>query len=100
MVRTTLREAGFNVERRIPMDTRTFGNIGRLFQPAWLLPLILLAPSLRAQEVNPPRGEFEIGARALAGDRSSSQFNEYRDIRPGLFVEQANFDMEHLFHTN
>jgi MtrB/PioB family decaheme-associated outer membrane protein len=62
---------------------------------------LVLMPALYAQEgTTPERGSIEIGIRALAGDRSSSQFNEYRDIRPGLFVSQASLDLEHLFHSN
>ena len=72
---------------------------GRL---ALLSPLALLwQPAIYAQEdVNPQHGSIEIGIRALAGDRSSSQFNEYRDLRPGLFIPQANLDLENIFGSN
>jgi MtrB/PioB family decaheme-associated outer membrane protein len=65
-----------------------------------LLPALALLsmPAVCAQEV-PERGVLEIGVRALAGDRSSSQFDEYRDIRPGLFIRQASVDLEHLFQS-
>jgi MtrB/PioB family decaheme-associated outer membrane protein len=65
-----------------------------------LLPALALLPmpAVYAQEV-PERGVLEIGVRALAGDRSSSQFDEYRDLRPGLFIRQASVDLEHLFQS-
>jgi len=65
-----------------------------------LLPALALLPmpAVYAQEV-PERGVLEIGVRALAGDRSSSQFDEYRDIKPGLFIRQASVDLEHLFQS-
>src|ERR1035438_3885390 len=65
-----------------------------------LLPALALLPmpAAYAQEV-PERGVLEIGVRALAGDRSSSQFDEYRDIRPGLFIRQASFDLEHVLQS-
>src|ERR1035437_6322998 len=65
-----------------------------------LLPALALLPmpAVYAQEV-PERGVLEIGVRALAGDRSSSQFDEYRDIKPGLFIRQASEDLEHLFQS-
>ena len=82
------------------MDTRTIKKPGRLLQPVLLLPLILLKPALYAQDANPSIGDVEIGLRTLAGDRSSSQFNEYRDITPGLYIQRASLDLEHLFQTN
>src|ERR1035437_7923699 len=65
-----------------------------------LLPALALLPmpAVYAQEV-PERGVLEIGVRALAGDRSSSQFDEYRDIKPGLFIRQASVDLEQLFQS-
>src|SRR5579872_5675807 len=78
------------LERRIPSRLALLPSLS-----------LLLLPALCAQEsTTPERGSIEIGIRALAGDRSSSQFNEYRDIRPGLFVNQADLDLEHLFHSN
>ena len=78
------------------MNIRNIRTIGRL---VLLLPLILPKPTLHAQE-GARRGNIEIGVRALAGDRSSSQFNEYRDLTPGLYVQQAGLDLESLFQTN
>src|SRR5450759_399199 len=72
-------------------------TLGRLA----LLPALALLPmpAVYAQEA-PQRGVLEIGVRALAGDRSSSQFNEYRDLRPGLFIRQASLDLENLGQAN
>jgi MtrB/PioB family decaheme-associated outer membrane protein len=72
-------------------------NFGRLA----LLPALALAlgPSLFAQETEQKRGMVEIGVRALAGDRDSSQFDRYRDLTPGLYVQQASLDLDHLFHS-
>lgn len=81
------------------MNTRNIRTFGRLFQPVLLLPLLLPRPTLHAQEGTPPRGEVEIGVRTLAGDRNSSQFNEYRDLAPGLYIQRADLDLEHLFRT-
>src|ERR1051326_2226325 len=81
------------------MDTRTIRILGRLFQPVLLLPLLLPRPDLHAQEGAPPRGDLEIGVRALAGNRNSSQFNEYRDLTPGLYIRRADLDLEHLLGT-
>lgn len=66
-----------------------------------LLPALalVLQPAVYAQET-PQHGFIEIGIRALAGDRSSSQFDEYRDIRPGLFIREADVDLDHLLHSN
>ncbi|MBZ5622763.1 MAG: MtrB/PioB family decaheme-associated outer membrane protein [Acidobacteriia bacterium] len=82
------------------MDTRNIRILGRLFQPVLLLPLLLPRPALHAQEGGPPRGDVEIGIRTLAGDRNSSQFNEYRDLTPGLYIQRADVDLEHLLQTN
>src|ERR1019366_7880863 len=66
-----------------------------------LLALVLaLNPALRAQDDTPKNGVLEIGVRGLAGDRASSQFNEYRDIQPVLFVQLFQTDLEHLFGRN
>ena len=60
---------------------------------------LVLKPAIYAQEGTPQRGMVEIGVRALAGDRNSSQFNEYRDLSPGLFIRQASLDLENLFQS-
>ena len=39
-------------------------------------------------------GEIEAGVRFLAGDRSSSKFEEYREINRGLFLEDLSLDIE------
>ncbi len=66
-----------------------------------LLSALALAtmPATYAQETAPQHGSVEIGVRGLAGDRDSSRFNEYRDLRPGLFIRQASLDMDHLFQS-
>jgi MtrB/PioB family decaheme-associated outer membrane protein len=81
------------------MDTRNIRIIGRLFHPVLLLAMLLPGPALHAQEGNPPKGDVEIGVRTLAGDRTSSQFNEYRDLTPGLYIQRADLDLEDLFQT-
>lgn len=53
----------------------------------WLLALAgccaaLLAAPARAELVE---AELRLGGRAITGDTSSSKFDEYRDLRPGLF---------------
>lgn len=65
------------------------------------LAALVLASAIYAQEGAQNRsGMVEIGVRALAGDRGSSQFNEYRDISPGLFIRGASLDLDHLFQSN
>jgi hypothetical protein len=63
-------------------------------------PLLALAflwkPTLYAQEEGPQNGILEAGVRALAGDHTSSKFNEYRDLRPGAFVRQFNVNLPSL----
>jgi MtrB/PioB family decaheme-associated outer membrane protein len=56
-----------------------------------------MTPAIHAQETPPEHGVFELGVRGLAVDRNSSRFDEYRDLRPGLFIRQAGVDLEHLF---
>src|ERR1035437_4450622 len=68
-----------------------FGSV--MFLPLALLP----QPALYAQDQGPQNGDVEIGVRALAGNRSSSQFNEYTDIRPGFFIQRANINLNDLF---
>src|ERR1035438_3833992 len=78
--------------------TRIFG---RRFQPILLLPLaLLLKPVLHAQETGPEHGNLEIGVRALAGDDDSSEFNQYRDLHPGFFVQEFQTGLDHLFQGN
>ena len=73
--------------------------LGRRFQPILLLPIVLLLkPVLHAQETSPERGNLEIGVRALAGDHDSSQFNEYRDLHSGFFVQDFQASLDHLLH--
>ncbi len=68
------------------------------FVPALAL---FTGPALHAQEGgSPPSGTIEIGFRTLAGNRNSSQFDEYRDLRPGVYIQQASLDLEHLFHSD
>ena len=66
-----------------------------------LIPALALAiqPAVYAQDGEPDHGSVEIGVRGLAGNRSSSQFDEYRDLAPGLFIRQANLDLENLFQS-
>jgi MtrB/PioB family decaheme-associated outer membrane protein len=63
------------------------------FPPAMLLPLVLAS----AQDQGPQNGDVAIGVRGLAGNRSSSQFNEYTDIVPGFFLQRANLNLNDLF---
>jgi len=66
-----------------------------------LLPIaVLLSPVLLAQETAPPHGELEIGVRALAGDHNSSQFDEYRDIHSGIFLQGFQTSLDRLFQKN
>jgi len=71
---------------------------GGLFRPAMVLSLALTSlPALYAQDDTPQHGSAEFGARGLAGDRSSSQFNEYRDIVPGFFLQRGSVYLDDLF---
>lgn len=75
--------------------------LGRQLQPALLLPFaLLLRPAVHAQDKGPERGNIEIGVRALAGDHNSSQFDEYRDLRPGLVIQEFQASLDHLFQKN
>ena len=93
------------------MKKQNLTGCGRTFR-LLVIPgsLLLLMPFfLRAQSDNgsepPPEnapaihGYFEIGVRGLAGDHNSAQFNEYRDIHPGLFMQSSGFTMENLGGT-
>jgi hypothetical protein len=75
-------------------NRRTFGRLA-------LIPALALAlgPVLTAQETEQKRAFVEIGFRTLAGDRDSSQFDRYRDITPGLYIQQASLDLDHLFNS-
>ncbi len=63
------------------------------------LVLMALGVPLCGQETA-QRGMIEVGFRGVAGNHDSAQFDEYRDLRPGLFIQQASVDLEHLFQTN
>src|ERR1035437_1285166 len=83
------------------MNLRRTRILGRRFQPILLLPFaLLLKPVLHAQETGPERGNAEIGVRALAGNHDSSQFNQYRDLHPGFFLQDFQTSLDHLFHGN
>ncbi len=73
-------------------------RVGRL---ALLLPFVLvLRPAANAQEKPTERMDVEIGVRALAGDRTSAQFDEYRDLHPGVYVRGFQAGLDHLFGRN
>ena len=58
---------------------------------------ILLPLAAFAQDDGPQNGRVVVGVRALTGNWSSSQFNEYRDIRPGFFIQRGDFSLNDLF---
>lgn len=71
---------------------------GCALRPAILLAFAILPqPAVYAQDDGPQNGDVEFGVRALAGDRSSSQFNQYRDIRPGFFIQRSDINLSDLF---
>jgi len=71
------------------METPRIKIAGRAARRSALLALVFLwKPALYAQNEGPQNGILEIGARALAGDRASSQFDEYRTLLPGFFVQR------------
>src|SRR5512146_2754870 len=76
----------------------------RLFDRFALLPALAVAlvPAVCGQESGSvqPRGMVEIGVRGLAGDRDSAQFYGYRDLAPGVYIEQGTLDLDHLFSSN
>ena len=62
--------------------------------------LLALVPALYGQEdTGQQRAFVEIGVRGIAGNRDSAQFYGYRDIAPGVFIQQASLDLEHLFQS-
>jgi MtrB/PioB family decaheme-associated outer membrane protein len=79
------------------METRKMKIFGCVFQPALILLVLLLQPALYAQDEDPKHGSLEIGVRALVGDHGSSQFNEYRDLTPGFFVQRFEANLADLF---
>lgn len=62
---------------------------------------LLAAPVLLAQseEESQIHGFITFGVQGLAGDHSSAQFNEYRDIHPGLFIQSSGFSADHIWGT-
>ena len=61
----------------------------------WLTPNRLCAQAGEGE-----RGQIEIGIRRLWGDRSSSQFNAYRDIPQGLFIRYSEVNLNNLLHNS
>jgi MtrB/PioB family decaheme-associated outer membrane protein len=57
---------------------------------------LLLQGILCAQSEGSPAGVLEVGVRTLAGDRESSKLDEYRDLRPGLFMRRFNVNLPGL----
>jgi MtrB/PioB family decaheme-associated outer membrane protein len=83
------------------MEMREMRMFGWLPRAVLLLPLsLLLRPALHAQDGMTESGSVEAGVRALAGNRDSSQFNEYRDLRPGVFLKLFDLRLDHLFRKN
>src|ERR1019366_998465 len=89
--------------REVPAGMRKGNRImntsGSTFRFALLMACaFMLAPALNAQEDAPQQGYVEIGVRAMGGNWASSQFNEYRDIRPGFFIQGSGINLGDLFN--
>lgn len=44
-------------------------------------------------------GDFDVGVRGLFGDRSSSKFNEYRDVHSGLYLDRFFLELNNPAET-
>ena len=73
-----------------------------------MLALLSVPVALQCQEQQPERGVVEVGVRGIWGDvygrpdlpfnplLKTSKYNEYRDIRDGLFLRRLHLDFEDL----
>ena len=69
----------------------------RLAGMATLVVLGLLPKGvLYAQDERVERGRIEVGIRQIAGERSSSKFEEYRQIRRGFFLQSFRLNLDNL----
>jgi MtrB/PioB family decaheme-associated outer membrane protein len=77
-----------------------------------LLVVIFAAPSLFSQEEPTDRGFVEFGGRYVWGEVygrpdllpfqppiNTSKFNEYRDLRSGVFIRRMNLKLDNLFDS-
>ena len=72
----------------------------RWFVSLAILPVVFLPRKMAyAQGEEGERGRIEFGIRQLYGDRSSSKFNEYRDIPQGFFIQNFETDLHNLFNN-
>ena len=74
---------------------RCFASFATLLVAVWFTP-----GKLRAQAGEGERGHIEIGIRQLYGDRGSSKFNEYRDLRRGFFIRSAEVNLGNLLNDS
>ncbi len=82
------------------MSSRDKRTAGRRVRLVLLLAVVLLPGPAVGQEQGAKSVDLEIGVRALAGDHNSSQFDEYRDLRPGLFIQGFQSSLDHLFQKH
>ncbi|MBI1956442.1 MAG: MtrB/PioB family outer membrane beta-barrel protein, partial [Acidobacteria bacterium] len=77
----------------------------RWFVSVALLPAVFLAREAayaqqEAQREAGERGRIEFGVQQLYGDRSSSKFNEYREIPQGFFIQHSEVNLENLLNNS
>ncbi len=76
--------------------------------PVMLLALLLVPVALQGQDQQPERGTVEVGVRGIWGDvygrpdlpfsplLKTSKYNEYRDLRDGVFLRKLRLNFEDL----